>query len=758
MSGALPEIIFFGRLEERKGLVEFLDALTSLAGKGATGFSITFLGKEVTLYSSRTGRVRSGEYIRRQLDGWGLPYQILPDFSSQEAIAHVRQSRSAVVCLASPTDNFPNAGLEMAQIPVPLVLSDTIAFRQTQELVGRREGLFWFKPESVESLCTQLGKALESLPAEIDVPGREAVQAINKSLAEQRLRLIEKSFPSQRPFWPLATTRVCVLSNGEAGPIKASLRSLQCASGAIAELVVWSPEELPPGIAAEVKSVAPHITFTQEIAFPPPVGGRELLLLVSAGVKLQPSCLENFVEAASRSNAGLVASAEWYGMQGKEVRTFTAGSVSQLLQMNRSSGACILLSREFHESLPAPTADSPHLMIWQLTLAAAITGQKAAYIPFPQYLAPQAGETDREKAICEKNLALLSRYAAGIRPGLWTRRELFGMALSVQQLAESLQRTRESLVRSEQQTSQTKGELALAHESLIRSEQQTFQTKEELALANESLVRSEHFCTEATEELRRIKNSGPWRVLAWLRHPRRKLQTLFERTKITMKSFLNSKRWNASLEPREIFPSLEDEVGACKHLLKGRVLNAGAGNRDLSPLVDGELTNQDIAQGLHNSDIHIYSPLHQIPREDGYFDVIFCNAVLEHVENPEEVVEEFSRVCREGGLLYLVIPFLQPEHKDPTDFQRYTADGLAGLVTRHGFAVEKVEPLHNIYVTLSWIVTTWLSQEQSPRNLVLKGVLYPVLRYLCRHSKDQVFAAASAYRIIARRVGCRATS
>jgi SAM-dependent methyltransferase len=221
--------------------------------------------------------------------------------------------------------------------------------------------------------------------------------------------------------------------------------------------------------------------------------------------------------------------------------------------------------------------------------------------------------------------------------------------------------------------------------------------------------------------------------------------------KAILRAILNSKQLNPSLEPSEIFPSLEDELGSCRQLLKGRVLNAGAGNRDLSACVDGELTNQDIPQGLHNSNIHISSPLHLIPREDGYFDVIFCNAVLEHVENPGVVVEEFSRVCRAGGLLYLAVPFLQPEHKDPTDFQRYTADGLAALVESHGFAVEKVEPLHNIYTTLSWIITTWLSQEQRPRNLILKWMLYPALRYLCRHSKEQVFAAASAYRLIARR-------
>jgi SAM-dependent methyltransferase len=203
------------------------------------------------------------------------------------------------------------------------------------------------------------------------------------------------------------------------------------------------------------------------------------------------------------------------------------------------------------------------------------------------------------------------------------------------------------------------------------------------------------------------------------------------------------------MQPADLFPSIDSEIGRHRGILKGRVLNAGAGDRDISHLVDGELFNQDIPHGQHNANIHIQSPLHSIPKPDGFFDTILCNAVLEHVANPEEVMAEFSRVCRQGGSLYLAVPFLQPEHKDPTDFQRYTADGLSALVERHGFSVTSVEPLFSIYTTLGWIVWCWLESRRSARNSALKWVLYPLLRSLARTSKEQVAAAASCYRVVA---------
>jgi SAM-dependent methyltransferase len=204
-----------------------------------------------------------------------------------------------------------------------------------------------------------------------------------------------------------------------------------------------------------------------------------------------------------------------------------------------------------------------------------------------------------------------------------------------------------------------------------------------------------------------------------------------------------------SLSVASIFPPIEDELLSYSKLFKGRVLNAGAGHRDISSLIDGELFNQDIPHGLHNKNIHIYSPLHEIPKPDGFFDAIICNAVLEHVANPDEVLKEFARVCRPGGTLYLGVPFLQPEHKDPTDYQRYTADGLRLLAERHGFAVEKIEAVHNVYTTFAWIVIQWLESRQSFRNTLLKSILYPTLGYLSRHAKEQVYSLASCYRLIA---------
>jgi SAM-dependent methyltransferase len=52
--------------------------------------------------------------------------------------------------------------------------------------------------------------------------------------------------------------------------------------------------------------------------------------------------------------------------------------------------------------------------------------------------------------------------------------------------------------------------------------------------------------------------------------------------------------------------------------------------------------------------------IHEIPFEDNSIDIIFCNHVLEHVDDDKKALREMRRVLKPGGWAILQVPFFYP--------------------------------------------------------------------------------------------------
>jgi len=74
--------------------------------------------------------------------------------------------------------------------------------------------------------------------------------------------------------------------------------------------------------------------------------------------------------------------------------------------------------------------------------------------------------------------------------------------------------------------------------------------------------------------------------------------------------------------------------------------------------------------------VDVAADAEQLPFPPGVFERVECDAVLEHVRNPEQVMREIERVLAPGGYAHLVTPFCHPFHEYPKDYRRFTLDGL----------------------------------------------------------------------------------
>ncbi|WP_170138513.1 glycosyltransferase [Rhodobium orientis] len=112
---AVTELVFFGRLERRKGLHIFTRAVSAL-GDAAKGLKITFLGKPSARFESRA-------FIAEESRDWPCEIDVITDYSSAEALDYLRKpGRLAII--PSLIDNAPFTVFECIYERIAMITAD----------------------------------------------------------------------------------------------------------------------------------------------------------------------------------------------------------------------------------------------------------------------------------------------------------------------------------------------------------------------------------------------------------------------------------------------------------------------------------------------------------------------------------------------------------------------------------------------------------------------------------------------------------
>lgn len=174
---------------------------------------------------------------------------------------------------------------------------------------------------------------------------------------------------------------------------------------------------------------------------------------------------------------------------------------------------------------------------------------------------------------------------------------------------------------------------------------------------------------------------------------------------------------------------LENQAFAASVSSGSLVLDAGAGDAPYKPLfaharyesADFEKVDKPYAQTTYVCD------LRQIPVEDGRFDAIIFNQVMEHVPEPKAVIQELYRVLKPGGRMIYSAPLYFEEHEQPYDFFRYTQFAVRYLYEGAGFRIERLEWLEGYYSTTAHQMNRMARHLPARPAKVAPGVLGYVL-------------------------------
>lgn len=102
-------------------------------------------------------------------------------------------------------------------------------------------------------------------------------------------------------------------------------------------------------------------------------------------------------------------------------------------------------------------------------------------------------------------------------------------------------------------------------------------------------------------------------------------------------------------------------------VLGGRIV--GQGLESILSLPSIQFVETDVSFGPRTA---LICDAHDIPFDDGTFDGVIIQAVLEHLANPYHCVKNIHRVLKDEGLVYAETSFMQQVHAGKYDFTRFT--------------------------------------------------------------------------------------
>ncbi|MCF8074936.1 MAG: class I SAM-dependent methyltransferase [Desulfotignum sp.] len=140
-----------------------------------------------------------------------------------------------------------------------------------------------------------------------------------------------------------------------------------------------------------------------------------------------------------------------------------------------------------------------------------------------------------------------------------------------------------------------------------------------------------------------------------------------------------------------------------------KILDAGCGNQQYRPycchltyyaqdLGEFSIDRKPSLAGFKTD--YEYGPLDytgniwKIAESDGFFDIILCSEVFEHIPYPEKTIKEFSRLLAPGGSLVLTVPSNCLRHMDPFFYFSGFSDRYLNLLLRqYGFENIQIKPV-----------------------------------------------------------------
>ena len=162
---------------------------------------------------------------------------------------------------------------------------------------------------------------------------------------------------------------------------------------------------------------------------------------------------------------------------------------------------------------------------------------------------------------------------------------------------------------------------------------------------------------------------------------------------------------------------------------KYRLLDVGCGKKPYEPIFAEHASAYIGVDPVENPLAELTGSVEALPVEDASFDVVLCNQVLEHADDPVRAVRELQRVLVPGGRLLLTTHGTYYYHPSPVDYWRWTHQGLEKILRDNAeWSSVSVTPSSGTAACIAMLLNVYL--DLGARRAHVGGLAKPIVAAL----------------------------
>lgn len=394
--GPVDELVFFGRLEERKGIVLLCEAIGLMIAAGRPPPRVTFLGKV-----GEIGDENALRYISRAARRWNFPWAVRNDLGVLGARDFLA-APGRIAVIASIMENSPYTVLECLAAGIPFLAADCGGIA---ELVAEEDRGSVLYRRTAADLAALLSRTLSegaprALPAFDLAANRDAWLDLHAApLAPAKAE----------PDGELPLVSICMATFNRHGLLAEAIASIEAQTYPRIELVLVDDAGTDPVARSFLDSLEPRFAArgwqllrSNENAYLGATRNRaatvargEFLLFMDDDNVARPDEVEVFVRAARHSDAEILTS-QLYFFAGRSLGPVRipdmpnhwiplGGPVALGFLANPFGDANFFIRRASFEQLGAFGTERTSFEDWEFLLRAALAGRRIECLPETLY-------------------------------------------------------------------------------------------------------------------------------------------------------------------------------------------------------------------------------------------------------------------------------------------------------------------------------------------------------------------------------------